>query len=463
MENPVFVVTGAPNKGKSTLVKALTNDESIEINPTAGTTIKSKAYPMKVDQKVMYTIWDTPGFENARGLSEILKEWGIESYKDDPLDLFRRFYKQYRDHEDFKNEIEIFKPIVQYAGIVYVADSSKPFNQSKYIREIELLKWTGLPRIAILNPIDGTEHLGEWQRQLDRHFRIVKVFNPHKTSFHEKLRLLDAFSHLNPEWENKVLEAIEALKKNHELALKKTSVTIRKAVLEAYRKSFSTPTDDLHTKEEYTRILFENVRDYIGGILDESQREIVRHYGFKEQHVQMDFDLNESDVMDEVVMRKYITPWQRGLIGSLTGAGAGAALDVAAGGLTFGVFAALGGAAGAGSAYLSNKFDPMDLLKDVKRKNNRYEVERLHPELGYLIINRLRELASKIRNKTAANQDTITIEYNFDKMTTMKLTRVLKNVIKQGKNYYKEEIKQELGDIIYKQLQEDQKQEAEKR
>ncbi|MEX0772342.1 MAG: DUF3482 domain-containing protein [Balneolales bacterium] len=462
MENPVFIVTGAPNKGKSTLVKALTNDESIEINPTAGTTIRSKAYPMKVDSRVMYTIWDTPGFENARGLSEILRDWGIEVSKN-PLDLFSRFHREYRHQEEFRNEIEIFKPIVQYGGIVYVADSSKPFNESKYIREIELLKWTGLPRIAILNPIDGIRHLAEWQQNLDLHFRIVKVFNPHKTSFHEKLRLLDAFSHLNPDWEDKVLQAIDALNKNHEAALKKTAVTIRKAVLEAYKGSFSTSADDLHTKGEYTGILFDKVRDYVRSILENSQMEIVRHYGFKTQHVQMDFDLNESDVMDEVVMRKYITPWQRSFIAGITGAGAGAAVDVATGGLTFGVFTALGGAAGAGGGYLSNRFDPMELLKEVSRKDNRYVVERLHPELGYLIINRLRELASKVQNKTAANQETIIIKYNFDKMTTIKLTRLLREVIKQGRNFYKEETKQELENIIFNQLQEDQRQEPEKR
>lgn len=460
MENPVFVATGAPNKGKSTLVKALTNDESIEIDPTAGTTIAGKSYPMKVDNRIMYTIWDTPGFENARGMSEILRDWGIEVYKKDPLELFRRFHREFAHHDDYHNEIEIFKPLIRYAGIVYVADSSKPFNESKYIREIELLKWTGLPRIAVLNPIEGEQYQSEWQRQLDRHFRLVKIFNPHTTSFQEKLRLLDAFSHLNPDWENLILDAIEALKKNHEAALVKSSATIRKAVLEAYRGSFTTSGDGLNTREEYEEILFGKVREHVRNILDSSQKEIVRHYGFKEQHVQMDFDLNESDVMDEVVMRKYISPWQRSIIAGAAGAGAGAAIDVAAGGMTFGVFTAIGGAAGAGGAYLSNKFDPMELLKNVKREGNQYVVEKLHPELGYLIINRLRELAAKIQNKTAANQETITIAYNFDKLATIRLTNLIKDVIRQSKSYYKEQTRQELGDLILRQLREDQKQET---
>ncbi|MEX2640722.1 MAG: DUF3482 domain-containing protein [Balneolales bacterium] len=456
MDNPVFVVTGAPNKGKSTLVKALTNDESIEIHLTSGTTVTSKAYPMKVDDEVLYTIWDTPGFENARGCSEILRSWGIEVYKNDPLDLFRRFYQEYRHDQEFKNEIEIFKPIIGYAGIVYVADSSKPFNESKYIREIELLKWTGLPRIAVLNPIEGTESLAAWQRQLDRHFRMVKVFNPHKTSFHEKLRLLDAFSHLNQKWEKKVLGAIEALKENHEAALKKTSVTIRKAVLETYKQTFSTPTDHLHTQDEYTEKLFNQVRSHVRSVLDKSQKEIVSHYGFSAQRVEMDFDLNENDVMDEVAMRKYISLWQKALISGAVGAGAGAAVDVAAGGLTFGVFTVLGGLTGAGGAYLGNRFDPMELIKDIRRKGNEYEVERLHPELGYLIINRLRELALKLQNKTAANRETITIEYNFDKTDTIRLTKTLKEVIRQRRGFFKESTKEELGRILYKQLKDDQ-------
>ena len=57
---PRLAVVGHPNKGKSSLVATLAEDDSVGISPTPGTTLRARAYPMRVDGKLLYTLVDTP-------------------------------------------------------------------------------------------------------------------------------------------------------------------------------------------------------------------------------------------------------------------------------------------------------------------------------------------------------------------------------------------------------------------
>ncbi len=63
---PVFVVVGHVNRGKSSIVSTLAADETVAVDSTPGTTLRCRAYPMRVDGQTLYTLVDTPGFERAR-------------------------------------------------------------------------------------------------------------------------------------------------------------------------------------------------------------------------------------------------------------------------------------------------------------------------------------------------------------------------------------------------------------
>jgi small GTP-binding protein len=63
---PVLAVVGHPNKGKSSLVSTLAQDDSVAIGTDPGTTLHARAYPMRIDGKLLYTLVDTPGFQRAR-------------------------------------------------------------------------------------------------------------------------------------------------------------------------------------------------------------------------------------------------------------------------------------------------------------------------------------------------------------------------------------------------------------
>ena len=64
MSAPVFVVVGHPNKGKSSIVSTLAQDDRVEIAPDPGTTTHSRCFPMRVDGRVLYTLSIRRGFSD---------------------------------------------------------------------------------------------------------------------------------------------------------------------------------------------------------------------------------------------------------------------------------------------------------------------------------------------------------------------------------------------------------------
>ena len=66
MTRPRFAIVGHPNKGKSSIVATLAEDDAIAISSHPGTTTHARAYPMRLDGEVLYELVDTPGFQRAR-------------------------------------------------------------------------------------------------------------------------------------------------------------------------------------------------------------------------------------------------------------------------------------------------------------------------------------------------------------------------------------------------------------
>ncbi len=462
MNHPVFVVTGAPNKGKSTFIKAMTNDESVVVREQARTTTSAKSYPFKIERAIdgkidwetCFTLWDTPGFENAAEMHEILTEWGI-CESDHPIELIRRFLETYAGHPDFAYELEIFKPVAGYAGIVYVADCSKPFRKSEYLWEVELIKFTRLPRIAILNPIDGDRHLESWRSGLTDYFNNIKVFNPHETTFDEKLRILGAFSHLIDEWEEPLNKVIGALKMQREKVLEECARIIRKTILQIFDREFSVRYDGIRDEEEHRVELVSQVREFVHKTMDDTQREITHRFGLQID-VAFDREFDDNDLFDTTVRRKNISVHQRALINALVGGGIGAAIDVAAGGLTFGVFTTALGAGGGLAAYFK-EISPMDLVKigGFDPDEERIQVDTLSPELGLLVINRLRKVVAVLYNRTAANTETVVIRKDLDSADLHKIGSLLKKMATSRKDRYSEKHKKKLLDFIHETLKKD--------
>ena len=207
-EAPRFVVVGRVNKGKSSIVATLAEDDSVRIDPRPGTTIEVREYPVRVDGRTLFVLVDTPGFEDAPRALAWLRAREVSA-----ADRPARVSELLRAHEgtsEFVDERKLLAPILSGANILYVVDGTRPFRRN-YEAEMEILRWTGRPGMALVNRIGDEDHSAEWRRALDQYFRIVRDFDAFSATFEERLRLLEAFRELRPESRAAIDEAVIAL------------------------------------------------------------------------------------------------------------------------------------------------------------------------------------------------------------------------------------------------------------
>jgi len=238
---PKFAVVGHPNKGKSTIVAALAMDDSVAISDRPGTTTKAKEYPLKVDNKTIYTLIDTPGFQRPRSILAELKKTPIPAHK--RLEKLKEFVDKNIDNKRYSDDIELLRPIVEGAGIIYVVDASKPYSV-EFELDMQILSFAGAPSMAILNFIDQSDYSKEWQEALKHYFKITKRFNPMRADIKEYIDLLSAIGHLNYEWSDSIKESIELFKMLYNQRVQRSAIVISDYIFSAMSYTKSMPLKD---------------------------------------------------------------------------------------------------------------------------------------------------------------------------------------------------------------------------
>ena len=205
---PSFVLVGHPNKGKSSIVSTLAYDDRVEVSNIPGETKKTKYHPLKLGDEILYKIYDTPGFENAKRALYWLEK--NETTSSEHSIILKRFVEEHKNTSHFQEEIELLNPIVNGGAIIYVVDGSTPYKE-EYEAEMKILSWSGNPSMALINKIGNKNYVTDWKNALNQHFKSIREFNPMHVNLEEKLKLLDTFAVMNQDWESSIKLAMEAL------------------------------------------------------------------------------------------------------------------------------------------------------------------------------------------------------------------------------------------------------------
>ena len=350
---PVFAVVGRVNMGKSAVIATLLeidDNELVRVSPTPGETTRCQPHRVVFSGVECVRFIDTPGFSRpVEAMREIQRLHGDGT---PGVETLRRFAAQ--AGEDFGDEKRLLEPLLEGAGILYVVDPAKPLRDD-FLAEMEILRWTGRPRLALLNQHDGTTgpDLESWKSRLGGAFNLVRTFDAHHARYDERLRLLKALLEIDEqhriqlektiglvedEWRQRREEAAEAV-----LGFLETALGLRvKATLEER---------DLHLPSRRERKAGELSKRYFAA-LSELERECVgsllrihRHHLLKadsDPGTYQGIDLESAETWSKWGLGRN----QLAMIAAAVGGSAGLAVDAATGGLTHGagtVFGALGG------------------------------------------------------------------------------------------------------------------------
>ena len=234
-EPPVFAVVGHPNKGKSSVVATLSQNDAIAIALEPGTTRKRQRYPLSVDGEVLYVLEDTPGFQRPRRALEWLEAHSASA--SDRAQTVAAFVTEHRDDTRFTDECELLAPLVEGAGIIYVVDGSVPYSPEHEI-EMNILRWSGRPSLALINSIGSDDYSDTWQAALGQFFQVVRRFDAVRAPFEQHLGLLRAFGQLEPDWEAPLERAVKFLSDQRRARQAQAATLIADALVDlmAYRE-----------------------------------------------------------------------------------------------------------------------------------------------------------------------------------------------------------------------------------
>jgi len=401
---PEFAVVGHPNEGKSSVLSTLAEDDSVRVSPIPGETRECRRFPVRIDNREVIAFVDTPGFQNPRRALR----W-MENYRGPDQDILPAFIRAHEQDPAYHDDCRLLRPLLDGAGIIFVVDGSRPVRKMDRA-EMEILRLSGRPRMAILNcKEEGSDFLEQWQHEFRKHFNAIRVFNSLQATYSQRIALLESLKSIDQGMEETLELVVSAFQKDWQARIRR-SARLLTALLEevlSWKKTVALPengvAEEIQEKMEQGFTRFVNKRELA---THRQIRRLFKHNAFAPALPPQ--SLLSRDLFSEETW-KFLGLSQKQLIvsGGLGGAALGAALDLAAAGLTFGIFSTLGGALGAAGAALKGK----ETLSGVRLLGIRLDRRQLNfgplgnIQLMYILLDRSLLLFNQLINWAHGRRD----------------------------------------------------------
>jgi len=351
---PAFAIVGAVNHGKSSVVSTLAENDAVRVSPMPGETVECQQFSLHE----LFVFYDTPGFQNAR---EALRELRPAAEASEPLQVFRAFIERHRGDPSFDAECRLFAPVVDGAGLIYVVDGSRPLLDI-HGAEMELLRLTGAPRLAVINRSGADDHVAAWKRRLGLHFNAVREFNAQHASFADRVELLETLAGIEQEWKPRLLQAVALLQQDWNTRLDEAAELIVDELAdclshsETSAASSSEPVQAAATGEALKA-------RYMAAIAAIESRAHGRIIALFSHHLVSAADdsaqLFADDLFSETTWQLFgLEPKQLVAAGATAGAAVGVTAEVVTAGHTLLAGTAIGAAIGAAGAFALGKQRP---------------------------------------------------------------------------------------------------------
>jgi len=347
---PEFAIIGHPNEGKSSVLSTLAEDDSVRISPTPGETTECRTFPVVIDGVEVLRFTDTPGFQHPRRVLHELQNFTGPGMID-------RFREAFASVAELRHDCELLLPVARGAGIIYVVDGSRPVRNIDRA-EMEILRLTGRPRMAVINCKDeGTAHLDDWREEFRKTFNANRIFNAHRATYAERILLLEALKNIDQDWHGPLDLVVSGFKKDWAARNDRTAELILNLLTDCLT---FTAAGDLEAGMDETALRARLARTYADAIRTKEKKTHRQIRGLFKHNI-FNYDLPPCSILHADLFNEKtwqflgLSRGQMALAGGLSGAAVGAGIDIAHAGLSLGIYAALGGAIGTAGALLGGR------------------------------------------------------------------------------------------------------------
>lgn len=395
-----IAIVGHTNTGKTSLVRTLGHDRHFgQVRDQSGTTRRIERLDLRTEQGACLELHDSPGLENAPQLLDWLE--ARTAGRHDGPQRIRSLLGDRAAVTRFAHEAQVLGLMLEMDVGLYVIDAREPVLE-KYQDELAVLALCARPLLAVLNfvatPESRETHWREALARVGLHTVLsldAAVRDPEtELELFEKLRsMLDAHASLIKAW--LVHRRAEERARRH-AALE----TIADLLLDAAAWQQTAAAEDAADQQRVRQHMQHGLRQREQACL-ETLLELYR-FGHDVLEVQQSLPLGEgrwrADLFDPQTLRHY---GLRTTGHAAAGAGIGALVDVATGGLSLGTGTAVGAAVGAAAGLASSA---------SKRLRARFRGQvLLHVEdaILHLLLARSLELLLALTHRGHGSPDTI--------------------------------------------------------
>lgn len=343
-------IVGHTNTGKTSLIRTLLRDERFgKIEDASGTTRSVERTTIYADETEALVLFDTPGFEDSSALLEAIDAVDAEPASRSGAERLRQFIQTSPEHGEFDQELKILQQALTSDVLLYIVDVREPLL-GKYADEVSILSLCGKPIVPVFNFIAGNQAaLATWRDKMaEFNLHAALEFDTVAFDFEAEKRLYQKLqSLLEPHYEA-LQRLIDCRQKNWDTlcqAAAQRIFTLLREVI-AYRRVI-----DKESAAD-TQQATDEMQAFVRKSEQRALKDLLRIFAFR----QIDIELHQIPVQDgQWTMDVFSTDALKafGLNASssaLTGAAAGASLDLMVGGLSLGTATVIGAALGAGVA-----------------------------------------------------------------------------------------------------------------
>ncbi len=400
-----FAVVGHPNKGKSSIVSTLARDDSVLVSQQSGTTTHSDSYMIDTGN-AGYELIDTPGFQRPKKALHWLKQKADSA--DQRSAAVQAFINDIECQNQFPDEVRLLTPLMNGAAILYVVDGSRPYGV-EYEAEMEILRWTGRPSMALINPIENESYVDSWKNALQQYFKIVTVFNPMQADFNKQLSLLKAFSHLEPDWQDTLAQVVTDLTEQVALNEQQAIILLSELLTDLchYQNQQKVLTKD--QAESLKKLLAKQYNQWMANREKQAFTSLCQLFSHANCDLHSEAIQYPPDLFDSEQWYVWgLNKKQLAAVSTMTGALAGAALDAAVVGHSFMLGAVGGSIVGFSSAWFGADKLATSSIKGLPLGGYMAVQGPIkNPNFPYVVIGRFLYLYEQLKHKNHADRSQV--------------------------------------------------------
>ena len=224
---------------------------------------------------------------------------------------------------------------------------------------MEILRWTGCQRLAVINKQDDSVSGADWKSKLGSFFNLVRTFNAHKATYEERLNILKSLLQIDEGNSHKIQSTIDAIQSEW-TGRQETAAEIILEHMQTclmHEESVSVSRRDCDNEVRKEKEIETLKHQYFKSITKmqlqcfEKLMKLYKHHHIESKEAESIFA--EINLEAEETWSKWgLSRNQLALAGGITGVTAGGAIDIGTAGATHGLGALFGGLLGATTTYL---------------------------------------------------------------------------------------------------------------